>query len=221
MDAFLNWFFAFMTTLLQGLWEGLYGIFLAFFQFFNFPVIIDQLERYKGDFNALGWILCILAFILAYSIPVAIILLIVLALRKYLRFRKTLVGNEDLLEEIADLHRDVVRLTAEKEKIMTMRFDPTGVTYEQLREMFENNVEERTRPTNGVLANPDEKPEEQQTAADPESKRFYRLSAVDEKYTYYVPPVYKNDMSLKELCDDIRNFACSRSKLYYEIKPSG
>ena len=65
MDAFLNWFFAFMTTILEGLWNGIYGLFLAFFQFFNFPVIFDQLERYKGEFNVLGWILCIFAFILA------------------------------------------------------------------------------------------------------------------------------------------------------------
>ena len=113
MDAFLNWFFAFITKLLEGLWTGIKGVFNAIFQFFNFPELFDQLSQYKNDFNALGWVLCILAIILMYAILAGIIFLIVIGIRKYLRFRKTLVGNEDMLEEIADLHRDVIKLTEE------------------------------------------------------------------------------------------------------------
>ncbi len=131
MDAFMNWFFAFMTTILEGLWTGISKLFIGIFQLFNFPMIFDQLSRYKGDFNILGWILCILTILLAYGIFFAIVFLIVLGIRKYLRFRKTLVGNEDLLEEIADLHRDVIKLTAEKEHILAMKFDPTGMSIDQ------------------------------------------------------------------------------------------
>ena len=226
MDAFLNWFFAFITTLLEGLWNGIKGIFNAIFQFFNFPELFDQLSRYKSDFNALGWVLCILAIILMYAILAGLIFLIVIGIRKYLRFRKTLVGNEDMLEEIADLHRDVIKLTEEKERILAHKFDPSGVTYEELRSFFnsENEALAEQRAAGGALAAPGaegaagEGGEKREGTADTGSKRFYRLSAVDEKYTYYVPPQYERVMNLEELCDDIRNYACSRSKLYYEIK---
>ncbi|MBO4584958.1 MAG: hypothetical protein J5756_07860, partial [Clostridia bacterium] len=56
------------------------------------------------------------------------------------------------------------------------------------------------------------------TSVDMEGKRFFRLTAVDEKYQYYVPPEYDRSMSLEQLCEDIRNFACFNSRLFYEIK---
>ena len=203
--------------MLEGLWNAIKGIFNAIFQFFNFPSLFDQLSRYKNDFNVLGWILCILTVLITYAIIAGIIFLIVIAIRKYLRFRKTLVGNEDMLEEIADLHRNVIKLTEEKERILNYKFDPSGVTYEELREFFkEDNNGEALPGGLGVVQG--QEGDKKDVPVDASAKRFYRLSAVDEKYTFYVPPVYERTLSLKELCDDIRNFACSRSKLFYEIK---
>ena len=218
MDAFLNWFFAFITTILSGLWEGIKGVFNAIFQFFNFPVIFDQLSRYKGEFSVLGWILCILTILLVYGIIAAIVFLIVLGIRKYVRFRHTIVGNEDMLEEIADLHRDVIKLTKEKEYIMAHKFDPSGITYEELREHFGESAGIQVPAAAASTATAEKTEEKKEPAVDASAKRFYRLSAVDDKYSFYTPPNYQNDMTLEELCDDIRNFSCSRSKLYYEIK---
>ncbi|MBO4734612.1 MAG: hypothetical protein J5662_09060 [Clostridia bacterium] len=218
MDGFMNWFFAFMTSFLEALWKGLTGLFGAVSFLFNFPLISDQLAKYKNDFNVLGWILCVLTIILAYGVLVALIFLIILAVRKYIRFRRTLVGNEDLLEEIADLHRDVVRLTAEKERIIAMKIDPTGVTYNQLREMFEESRPETEESAAAPAAQGEEGETTEPVVGGIDEKRFFRLSAVDEKYTYYVAPQYDRTMSLEQICNDIRNFACSRSNLYYEIK---
>ncbi len=219
----MNWFFAFMTTILEAIWNAISSAFTAAFMLFNFPLLFDQLNRYKVEFSVMGWILCVLTVILAYGIWFAAVFLIVLGIRKYLRFRRTLVGNEDLLEEIADLHRDVVKLTAEKEKLLALKIDPSGITYEQLREMFENETESRggavvpgvqgTSENGATVEGADLGP-----VPDSDGKRFFRLAAVDEKYIYYTPPQYDRTMSLSQLCDDIRNFACSRSKLYYEVK---
>ena len=221
MDAFMNWFFAFMTTILGGLWNGISSMFLAIFQFFNFPKLFDQLAQYKGDFNVLGWILCILTVILTYGILFAIFFLIFIGIRKYLRFRKTLVGNEDLLEEIADLHRDVIKLTAEKERILSMKLDPTGVTYEEIRALIEGSPEAAAGTAGAVSGGGGGSGSGEgveTTSVDMEGKRFFRLTAVDEKYQYYVPPEYDRSMSLEQLCEDIRNFACFNSRLFYEIK---
>ena len=223
MDAFMNWFFAFMTSILEAIWAAISSTFTAIFQLFNFPMLFAQLNMWKGGFDVMGWILCVVAVILAYGIWFAILFLIVLGIRKYLRFRRTLVGNEDLLEEIADLHRDVVKLTSEKEKLLAMKIDPTGITYDQLREMFEgeNAVVAPAAPAAGTEGGEGTGAGEDGTitaAMDSEGKRFFRLAAVDEKYIYYNPPEYDRTMDLSQICDDIRNFACSRSGLYYEIK---
>ena len=223
MDAFMNWFFAFMTTMLEGVWHSISGFFGGIIEIFNFPAYFDQITRYKDGFNVLAWILAVLTVIIAFAVWAALIFLIILGIRKYIRFRKTLVGNEDLLEEIADLHRDVIKLTAEKERILNMKLDPTGLTYEELRAVFESETEGLPMVAGGAPAAAAAVATTESTDANvapPEmdGKRFFRLSAVDDKYLYYMPPVYDREMSLEEICDDIRNFACSRSRLFYEKK---
>ena len=202
MDGFLSWFFAFMTTMLGGIWQIASNLFLGLVRIFNFPLYFDQLSQYQGDFNVLGWILAIVCFILVFAVWAGIIFLIVLGVRKYIRFRKTLVGNEDLLEEIADLHHDVIKLTEEKERIMALKIANTGLSLDELRAIFDEE-DEKEKEAEAVVT---------------DNRRFFRLSAVDEKYAVYTPPTYTTGMSLEELCDDIRNFACSRNRLFYEKK---
>lgn len=231
MDAFLNWFFAFFTTILSSLWNGISGFFGGLIQLFNIPLYVEQLNRYKDGFNILAWILATIVILLTYAIIGGVVFLIVLAIRKYVRFRKSIVGNEDLLEEIADLHKDVINLTAEKEKLLALKIGPTGFTYDDLRAIFEEQTAAGAEgqigvPNNGqIVAGPgttvvssDGSGNASSEVITSDSKRFFRLSAVDEKYSYYTPPAYDNSMNLEQLCDDIRNFACSRGHLYYEIK---
>ncbi|MBR4768936.1 MAG: hypothetical protein IK088_08165, partial [Lachnospiraceae bacterium] len=218
---------------MSSLWNGISGFFGGLIQLFNIPLYVEQLNRYKDGFNILAWILATIVILLTYAIIGGIIFLIVLAIRKYVRFRKSIVGNEDLLEEIADLHKDVINLTAEKEKLLALKIGPTGFTYDDLRAIFEEQTAAGAEGQIGV-------PNGGQIVAGPgttvitngggdggsgsgevissDSKRFFRLSAVDEKYSYYTPPAYDDSMNLEQLCDDIRNFACSRGHLYYEIK---
>ena len=203
MDGFLSWFFAFITTMLGGVWQIFSNLFLGLVKIFNFPVYFDQLSQYKSDFNVLGWIFAVISFILAFAIWGALIFMAILAVRKYFRFRKTLVGNEDLLEEIADLHHDVIKLTEEKERIMALKIANTGLSLDELRAIFDEE---------------DEKETEEKDALVTDNRRFFRLAAVDEKYEMYTPPTYETGMSLEQICDDIRNFACSRSRLFYEKK---
>ncbi len=54
------------------------------------------------------------------------------------------------------------------------------------------------------------------TEGDTES-RFCMLTNIDKMAETYVEPNYNNEISLKELCEVFRNFACSKLKLYYDI----
>ena len=192
--------------MLGGIWQIISNFALGIGQIFNFSAYGRQLS---GQQFGWAWILVILVLLLALAIWAALVFLIVLGIRKYIRFRRSLVGKEDLLEEIAELHRDVVRLTAEKEKIMNLKVSSAGMSYEELQAALGMAPEKATETS----------AEEEVAAVDENSgKRFARLSQVDEKYIYYNPPVYNKEMNLEELCDDIRNFACYNSKLYYEKK---
>ena len=93
MEGFLNWFFAFMTTMLEGIWMIIKNFFLGLVQIFNIPNYIKQFTIYKSDLNVLGWILAIFCFILTFAVWATLIFLLILLIRKYIRFRKTLVGT--------------------------------------------------------------------------------------------------------------------------------
>ena len=203
-----------MKQMLGGIWRIISNIFLGIGQIFNFSAYANQL---KGAQFGWMWIFVIIVIVLVVAIWAALIFLIVLGIRKYIRFRHTLVGNEDLLEEIADLHRDVIRLTAEKERIMTMKITQTGLSYEELKAVLGEDSA-GTAAAKPTTENAQENAGNGENAAVVSSKRFARLSAVDDKYVFYQPPVYDTEMSLAEICDDIRNFACYNSQLFYEIK---
>ncbi len=69
----------------------------------------------------------------------------------------------------------------------------------------------------GGASKKDEEAEEEQEDIGEES-RFYKLSQVDKEYENYVAPDYDNQITLPEICERFRNFACSRMGLFYDIK---
>lgn len=154
-----------------------------------------------------------LAIIVVVAIFVLIIFMIVLAVRKYIRFRHSIVSNEDLIEEISDLQRQVVKMTKEKDEIMAMKVAQLGV-YDNtaLAEGETKLAEGEQMPAQGEV----------QTIVDGVVQtadcRFSKLIEVDNFYKTYEPPAYNNDITLSGICEAYRNFACSRMHLYYDIK---
>lgn len=216
MDAFLNWFFAFITKMFGGIWEGIKSFFSGLVHIFDFGTYFGLFSQYQSEFGVLGWILAVLAFILVYAFWTGIVVLIVLLVRKIIRYRSSLGCNEDLLEEIAELHKDVARLTKEKERIIALKngldLGGDGVSVVDGGEL---ELPPETYAGEVVVSADVQPPEKLQTT----EPRFYRLMAVDEKYSNFVPPEYNDEnLTLSELCDEIRNFACFNSRLFYEIK---
>ena len=202
MSAFLDWFFAFLTTMIDGIWKIISGIFGGIFQIFNIVDYIKQFGTYKGGFTALDWILAIFSFIIVIAIWCIVIYMLYMLVKKYIRFRKSAVASEDLLEEVAELHRDVVRLNNEKERILALKIGQTGVPLDILNGIYDEEDEEKNA----------------EEAVEELLPRFAKLDAIDKKYLYYSPPEYRRDFTLPEVCESFRNFACSRMGLYYEEK---
>ena len=213
MGAFFDWFFAFLTTMVGGIWKIFSGIFGGIFQIFNVAAYYSQFNDYKDGFGVVDWIFSIFAFILVLAIWVIVIYMLVLLIRKYVRFRRSAVGNEDLLEEVAKLHRDVLNLTKEKERILALKIGETSVSVDELNRIFDGEEAE-----DGAPVSEDGEAHDNVTAVTL-PPRFARLDAIDHKYkNFYIPPDYRKDFTLEDVCRDFRNFACSRMGLFYEEK---
>ena len=204
MSAFFDWFFAYITTMIDGVWKIISGLFGGIIQIFNVVDYVKQFGAYKNGFTALDWILAIFSFIVVTAIWGIILYMIYMLIKKYVRFRKSAVASEDLLEEVAALHRDVVRLNNEKERILALKIGQTGVPLEILNGIYDEESEENKSDADGT--------------ADELLPRFAKLDAIDKKYLYYNPPEYRRDFTLPEVCESFRNFACSRMGLYYDEK---
>ena len=217
MDNFLKWFFAFISEILQGFGLIFIGLWNGLQQIFNIGKYIDLFKEYSTEFGALEWILSILAIIIVIAIFLLIIFIIVLAVRKYIRFRHSIVSNEDLLEEIAVLQQRVIKMVKEKDEIMAMKVAQIGVpgsaalslasagggTF-SAGEGAEGEGGEGKALEAGVVQTND--------------RRFSKLMEVDNFYANYLPPEYDNDITLEQLVERYRNFACSKMHLYYDIK---
>ena len=214
MGGFLDWFFAFMTTIIDGIWAIISGIGTGLFQLFNFGGYIALFKAHQNSFTVMDWIFAVIAFLFVLLIFIILFYLIFLACRKYIRFRRSIVSSEDLLEEVANLHRDIIRLTKEKERILALKIGNSGVDPKALDAIFDEN-EKPEQPEQAEEAKAEEVQEEEKPEI---PSRFARLSAVDAQFTYYTPPEYQNDITLEQLCTNFRNFACSRMGLFYDIR---
>lgn len=60
--------------------------------------------------------------------------------KKRIRYKKALLSNEDLLEEITDLNREVVRLNNEKERVMQLKITQAGLSYEHMKKLLQEEM---------------------------------------------------------------------------------
>ena len=205
-----------MSEMLQGYTEIILGLWGGIKRIFNIPNYIAIFKQYSPNFTVTGWILAVLAIVLVAAIYLLLVFLIILAVRKYIRFRHSIVSNEDLLEEIAQLQRQVLKMAKEKDEIMAMKISQMGPAAAAVMnagsgEALEGDVVGELVPDSIVGTIED-------GIVQTNDYRFAKLIEVDTFYKTYEPPEYENDITLEQFCDRYRNFACSRMHLYYEPK---
>lgn len=200
---FLNQFF------IKGVWGIFKGIGLGIANIFNIPEYINIFKSWAGDFKAVDWILAILTVIATVVVLAAMVILVVVLIKKYIRVRRTLVDQEELLNEVGNLNREIIKLHNEKERILAMKVSQLGLKPGEgaFLEQEEDAQEEGEKKADGEV---------DKTADD--YSRFYKCTQVDIELEDYVAPEYDNEITLPEICDMFRNYACSRLGLFYEIK---
>ena len=211
MDKFLKWFFEFISEMLKGFQIMFQGIGRGIIKIFNIKNYIKIFKTYSKDFSTPEWILAILTIVVVVAIYVLILVLILMIIRKYIRFRHSIVSNEDLLEEISVLQRDVMKMAKEKDRIMAMKVAQIGggggpalsLTSEEYEIEDAENIQQAAGDE-GIFIT--------------QTRRFSKLYEVDMFYKNYETPNYDNEIDLPGVCERYRNFACSKMHLYYDIK---
>ncbi len=191
----INLVFEFLKAFLGAFYDkGIGSIFWGIIHIFYNDGYSDAFKNYTEYFGAGEWAVAIIFIILIVAAIVAVLVLIGFGIRKLVRISRAKVLPQDLVDECANLKKQIIKMSAEKDRILGMRVSDIG--------NYEGEEEEKG----------EEKKEEQSPTGE---SRFYKLTEIDKIYENYVPPVYDDEITLPELCDRFRNFACSRMKLYY------
>jgi len=190
----INLVFEFLKAFLGAFYDkGIGSIFWGFLHIFYNEGYSDAFKNYTEYFGPGEWAVAIIFIILIVAAIVAIIVLIILGLRKLARLGKAKVLPQDLVEECANLKKQIIKMSAEKDRILGMRVSDIG-----------NYEGEGSEGEEGKEKSPSGE------------SRFYKLTEIDKIYADYVPPVYDDEITLPEFCDKFRNFACSRMRLFYQ-----
>ena len=204
MSKFINFLYEFMSVFFEGVKSIFMGIVNGICQIFNIPGYIDVIAFYKDEFGMKEWVLAVIAIVVMIAVLALIIVLIYLLIRKYVRFRKTLVEQEGMLDEIAELNKQVTDLVEEKEKILAMKVSQMGLKpgeKAEIEKVESPEGEEETEDVDGELVD--------------DNVRFTKLNQIDIEYKDYKVQVYNNTFTLAELVEIFRNFAASQLRLYY------
>ncbi len=199
METIAKFLYDFFGQFFGGLWMIISSFFKGLVKCFDFPEYIRIIGSYTSELGALSWVVAILSILVMIALFAAIILLIVLFVKRLTKARSTVHTQEDLIREVSSLNKEVMRLNLEKDKILSMKVSQIGLNPNELSELTGEELETLNKDA-------------------AEGGRFFKLTRVDEEWSDYIPPQYDNYITLPELCTAFRNFCCSKLHLYYNPK---
>ena len=202
-----------LWELLVAGWKDYFGIFLSYF-----PTL-----------GLTGKILSILLMVILVAIAALAVFLVVRTIVIRIRLKHDKVDNAELYREIGRLNRQVLDLIDEKNKVLALKVNAMGGT-EHIPYMGASALTEDVIPSvgnvtgiprkGGTVANAEIVVQNASLnstdgAESAETNRFPKLTLVDQRYADFVEPAFDDEITLAQLVDDYRRFACSQMHLYY------
>lgn len=223
MDSFLKYFYQDFGMIFRAFLDVLLAVFDFFSYLLNFPQRIEMIQFYFPEFGVMDMVLVVVANVALLIIIALLFLLILKFVRKLFRFHVPVKKYDALVKQVQNLQRDLIRANYEKDKILALKVAELGLKPDQVKDVAdslydptkeaasENETENTLMNANRNSVN--------SPCVDPSDSRFFRLTEVDNFYkTNKELPVYDNEVTLEEFCDRFRKFACSKLRLFYEIR---
>ncbi len=158
----------------------------------NFSNYNNIFNTHQPEFGFWGWFFWVLFLLVFIGLIGAILFGLHLLLRKYIRFVKKEIDKDELRRQVERLNYELYQATEEKNKILNLK-----TAYMGLKPGEELQGPEEIKE---VLS------------------RFPKLTAVDSNYKDRNTSImFKEGLSLEELCNSFRNYAASKLGFYYTI----
>ena len=157
--------------------------------FINYNAILGA---YYKQFGFLGWLFFIIFLFFFIGLIGAILFGLFILIRKYIRFVKKELDKDEMRKQVERLNYELYSAAQEKDKILNLKTAYMGL-----------------KPADEVAT---------ETTTEVMNTRFPKLSSVDLNYQDRNTSImFKEGLSLEELCNSFRNYAASKLGLYYTI----
>ncbi|MCR4911896.1 MAG: AAA family ATPase [Bacilli bacterium] len=161
----------------------------------NFDNYNSIFGAYNGTFGFWGWFFWVIFLLFFIGLIGAILYGLFLLIRKYVRFVRKELDKDELRNQVERLNYELYQAIQEKDKILNLKTGYMGL-----------------KPEEGAYQ------KEDQEVIDQISSRFPKLTRVDQAYEDVNTAImFKEGLSLEELCNSFRNYAASKLGLYYRI----
>lgn len=193
MNTVGKFFLEFLDPFFGGLWSIFESIFKGILEMFNIVNYFDIVNKYADALGGFGWFIVFLTILFLVVFVAFLVFLIIKGIKRYIKYRKELLKQENLFDEIEDLNGEIIKLKLENEKFMEMMDPETGdVEYDE-----DGNITNKLKEG---------------------ESRFYKLTEIDEKMQSYQEPAFNNTVTLNQFCEAFKNFSASKLGLYYNDK---
>ncbi|MBO7296706.1 MAG: hypothetical protein J6V39_05555, partial [Clostridia bacterium] len=201
MESYVKFLMELLRQFFGGFWTIISGFFGGILDVVNVLDYFSILDKYKGGFNVLAWILAILTVLLMIALLVAIALLIAWFVRRRIQAHKAVENQMALVDEVGKLNAQVIRLTKEKDRILAIKAGARDLPHMEFSSSAEGDAESSSALKEG-------------------ESRFYKLTQIDAQYAEYdrESENFDNEITLEGIVERFRNYACSRMGLYYETR---
>ncbi len=185
MNSYGKFFVDFLTPFFDGLISIVKSIFVGIIEMLNIINYIDIVNKYKESVSIIFIIIAVICLILLIALFVILLFYII---RKVSKLVRKSHEQDALLEEVEKLNYEMIKLKQENDKLATMAYE-------------DKEFDEAGNPITKIGSG---------------ESRFYKLTQIDKKWENYVPNKnVNNTISLKEICEQFRNYAASELELYY------
>ena len=159
MNVYGEFFTKFMEPLFEGFLTIVKGIGEGLGQIFNIVNYITVVQDYKSDLTGIGMVILILSIIFLIAIFAIIFFLIYRAIRTFIRYRRNVKKEDQLIDEIEVLNNEVLKLKRQNAKFAELTDSEGNIEYDE-----EGNIKNELKAG---------------------ESRFFKLSSVDKKFSDY------------------------------------
>ena len=155
MDHFLRYFYQDIGRVFQAFVDVLSALFNFLNYLLNFPMRMEIIRAYDSEFSTLEWILMLVVNLLLLALTVLLAVLLVKLFRRIFRFRVPVKKYDEMVKQVRNLQRDLLRANYEKDKLLALKvaelgLDPSqadAALLEEEEETAEADTDYSSRPT--------------------------------------------------------------------------